>query len=819
MNSNPAAVAPTNFQETHSRTLERAQFDPGILFELAPALSQAQLLRAARIARYIPSPAQRARVLTGIAARLGGDERARVIASGLEALAEDHSEDLEDVADAAFASRWLAVLGEEGELAARPDLQKAFESATAEFYLRLGFMERITALQEVLDELEHDWTPRRGTPGVLGIGEEKEQEGGVLPASQRYVSTGFARGFGEGEIQKRNMPLLPATTYQYWVTIGALDPHAIDRDAERAPLPGELSLEGTLLDVVLFPFKDELQIEADAGRFQVEGGRFIVARQPAAPDTEQAGRLGTHLFFPVRTPAHEGLFRLRCNIYYKQILVQSRIVRVLVVAQPTETPDALVSVLDYVLAQKLELEALKLARPHRLSLLMNDNEEGTHSLRFFGKANEGAGAGEIQHGSIELDGDTIENWLTVTREAFHVVSWGDKAEWDSNKNFRYTKLTPSQRTNACADAPRFGNLAADLGRLAVAGSSVYADFSGILGRPALEAIIYNPGAVQIALKAGARFVIPAAVIYDYPWDPDVFVPGQADFEICPEFSTALCGTAPLEDCKCFKGECPTKSKGEELVRNPATTVSDLGPVICPSGFWGFRHALGFPVCIRPALDESNASGDARPHTVIGSEIFYDKKPELALGISTDPQLEAYREHAIQLQALGWGNDWNPADTRSAVLLMLKSTKAQIIYFFCHGGRTASRNPFLDVGYNEKWLTPRTLANNKISFAEPHPLVFINGCHTVAVEQKVVLSFVSEFVYEQASGVIGTEVTVPDTLASQFAEECLRRFVVGQDYLGDAVRGARLAVLRDQLNPLGLIYTPFALESLRLLPKP
>jgi hypothetical protein len=151
--------------------------------------------------------------------------------------------------------------------------------------------------------------------------------------------------------------------------------------------------------------------------------------------------------------------------------------------------------------------------------------------------------------------------------------------------------------------------------------------------------------------------------------------------------------------------------------------------------------------------------------------------------------------------------------------MLKNTKAHLIYFFCHGGRTASRNPFLDVGYNEKWLTPRTLSNNKISFDDPHPLIFLNGCHTVAVEQKVVLSFVSEFVYEHASGVIGTEVTVQDTCAAEFAEECLRRFAVEKEYLGDAVRGARLELLKNQLNPLGLVYTPFALESLRLLPKP
>jgi hypothetical protein len=55
------------------------------------------------------------------------------------------------------------------------------------------------------------------------------------------------------------------------------------------------------------------------------------------------------------------------------------------------------------------------------------------------------------------------------------------------------------------------------------------------------------------------------------------------------------------------------------------------------------------------------------------------------------------------------------------------------------------------------------------------------------------------------------------LASAFAEECLKRFFAG-DPIGDAVRGARLALLK-QGNPLGLAYVPFVLPSLRLRQAP
>jgi hypothetical protein len=67
---------------------------------------------------------------------------------------------------------------------------------------------------------------------------------------------------------------------------------------------------------------------------------------------------------------------------------------------------------------------------------------------------------------------------------------------------------------------------------------------------------------------------------------------------------------------------------------------------------------------------------------------------------------------------------------------------------------------------------------------------------------------------RAAGVIGTEITVFEPLASAFAEDCLRRFLAG-DALGWAIRDARLALLKAG-NPLGLVYLPYALPSLQLV---
>ena len=68
--------------------------------------------------------------------------------------------------------------------------------------------------------------------------------------------------------------------------------------------------------------------------------------------------------------------------------------------------------------------------------------------------------------------------------------------------------------------------------------------------------------------------------------------------------------------------------------------------------------------------------------------------------------------------------------------------------------------------------------------------------------------------------IGTEITIFEPLAVKFAEECLQRFLGAPPYkegmpIGEAVRGARLELLRLG-NPLGLVYIPFVMASLRML---
>jgi hypothetical protein len=65
----------------------------------------------------------------------------------------------------------------------------------------------------------------------------------------------------------------------------------------------------------------------------------------------------------------------------------------------------------------------------------------------------------------------------------------------------------------------------------------------------------------------------------------------------------------------------------------------------------------------------------------------------------------------------------------------------------------------------------------------------------------------------AAGVIGTEITAFEPMATVFGLEYMKRFLHGSR-VGEAIRGVRLALLAAG-NPLGLVYVPFALGTLRL----
>jgi hypothetical protein len=624
-------------------------------------------------------------------------------------------------------------------------------------------------------------------PGEETTPEEYGAEDYRAPVSNRLVNTGFSRPVASRVPLNPEVPLRPGQAYYFWLEVGRRLPGAID--VTPVALPTELLPAEARLQVALFTFPEEIGITpgADVGELQLNpDGSVLVARPAHRPrGLRQAKLLKRRLFFPVTMPDKTGVFRLRLSLYCQQVLVQSHLVRVEVSAdekrlstgQGLAPGPALETRVDYTLSASLRPEHLAGLKSHRLSLMLNDNGDGTHGFRFFGADGKLAFKQEAA-----LPGQELQTHIDKARGELRRVAWGETSAW-RDQPYRY------------ADPPTEAQFRDDLVKLAKTGYRFYVELINRLAgggdpvqvrraRRDLETLMLQPGLVQLASKMSARHIVPLALFYDHPLDS---TQPLNRYSLCPDFLNSLADGAALAGTGCFKGSCPSRDR-------------DL--VVCPSGFWGFRHQLGLPASVSQADDFTPAIPCAGA-------------PQLTVAVSTDPAFTWRSRHEEKLQALLPGLGWHYARTQEEALQLLKQGQAHLVYFYCHGGLQEGV-PYIQVGpLEERGITKDLLVDKDIFWeSQPRPLVFINGCHTTALEPEQAYDLVTGFVeMANAAGVIGTEITVFEPLAAGFAEECLGHFLNGVP-VGEAVRLARLKLLGEK-NPLGLAYIPFAVASLSL----
>jgi hypothetical protein len=143
-------------------------------------------------------------------------------------------------------------------------------------------------------------------------------------------------------------------------------------------------------------------------------------------------------------------------------------------------------------------------------------------------------------------------------------------------------------------------------------------------------------------------------LYDYGIETNA---PDNDYQICEPFAAALASTTPLETTACFQGNCP--SKGNDLA-------------VCPSGFWGYRHAIGTPMDVRNGPPTATVVG-------LGSG------RHLTVGVSTDVALVERAKHVEVLSQLCESRSWHYADTRRALFEELRTAPSQLVYLYCHAG--------------------------------------------------------------------------------------------------------------------------------------
>ncbi|MBV8763157.1 MAG: hypothetical protein JO257_38090 [Deltaproteobacteria bacterium] len=609
-----------------------------------------------------------------------------------------------------------------------------------------------------LGSLGGGWThakPKLPTTRIE-LGDLRGDDRGLEPATVQRPRVSIGVALDDSAAQPvQNTTLAPDTRYWLWFEI------APDTIAGAAPggnpeLPRDL--EDTDIDVVLFAFADQLEVDETyrRGTVRVIASRSRVVTPAATPAVSEA-----RLFFPIRTPSTPGNHAVRISLYHNGCLVQSHVLTT-IVRDGSADVDALRLATDFSLTRSFDLKAFARAD---LSILLNDDPgTGTHSFRFFRGADKVAA-------DATIDGTQLTSMINFARGALRLAAWGTRNPW------RTIELDPYQY-----GTPDLTRLQRDLIMFAVHGCRLFTQAllkfrQGAMSVAAFRAALRAPGVIQLGLKQGTAFVFPISLVYDFPLDPD-----SSKLSVCGAFLANVQAGADLAGTPCLAGQCPHYE-------------NDL--VVCPGGFWGFRHQIGMP----PDLQNVEATAD-----VGGPD-----EAAIAALVSTD---EAFVGREAHIQALAKLAATKTFDDRIACLLELKRGHAHVEYFYCHGGTTEGGTAFLQVGApGSDVITSQSLVD--IEWKDPRPLIILNGCHTTDVSPEQVFELATGFLaFARASGVIGTEITIFESLARAFGEEFLRRFIDGREPLGGALRSTRLQMLM-KLNPLGLVYMPLALPNLQI----
>jgi len=613
------------------------------------------------------------------------------------------------------------------------------------------------------DDLESAHLPKK---------EGLENEKSAPAPKPRFVNIGFSEKDKPESFLSRDMTLATDRYYFFGLEIGDILPNSMG--PEQGPFPIKYLPEEAELEVALYVLGGfSIPAETGIGKLKLTGDLVEVAHQPQAffqiPVSQAI--LNKRLLFGIQTAEREGTGWLKCNIYCQGILVQSWEIRAEIRAQPQAQASALAYELPYSLSFTLTAEQLNRNPEHKLSVLLSESDQDSHSFQIFGR--------HQFKNDASFDEGEIANALDEIRGAFRKAAWGTEDELNEEA-YRYK-----------GNAKNLNRLATDLFMLAKRGWNLY---DALINRLAngdakqvkkLKDLMREPGYVQLVLQKNARRVLPFSALYDHPLNPGV---SSDRYSLCDSFVSALEKNQPLTECACFQGNCP----------NQEDTL-----VVCPSGFWGYRHYLGMPHSIK-----------YRPFAP--AAIFYDKQPEFMISVWKGDDFKQRESHVGRLRNQSQIN-WKYADNFASTMKLLKEQELSLVYFYCHGGLSGSY-PYLLVGNDDRdKILPSSFRAENIYWENSCPLVFINGCHTTALSPEQALNFVTVLVENsQCAGVIGTEITIFEELAVAFSESFLDRFANGVP-VGRAIRDARLDLLK-QYNPLGLVYIPFVMSGLQLMRK-
>ena len=586
----------------------------------------------------------------------------------------------------------------------------------------------------------------------------------LTPLSPRYLNLAVADS--ERHRLDESRTLLPGREYLIRIDIGELDVASLVENPAEAP-PGEPEsgfLEGHWLEVVVA--SGDVDVTEAIHRFFLPAtGRSWVCGCVGPEHVCVESERERYLYVPIATRGPTDEATLRCTVYRQNNALQSACVHI-VVADGTERPGAQRAVIDYALSR--HFTRIGVLAPRLLNILTNESLESTH--RIVVKDDSKAIPVDLTEAAVAETLDAVRGELTRVS----LGTGGDITQYDDDNSKPASELI------------------ADLEKLALLGSVFWgAVVKSREDRVYLRERLQRRATIQVSRVANVVF--PWATVYDIPREL------QATWELCPLLAD---WENTRDELAGYPDACPHES--EHHIN-----------VLCPYGFWGFRHVIEQPTSVHQG--------------VLKTAIHVKESAQAVVARSLELDEDLSQHHLAELRGcLESRFRVTECDSRDALRSAVGDPALPLIYFYCHGkwghiGDTALRVPCLELGHSDL-VGPNDFAAwgdeegwDERHWGEVSPLIFINGCHTVELSPEGVVNFVEALAGMNAAGVVGTEIAVSQAVASEVGERFYRQFAGAANHsVGSALYRVRIDMLRKG-NVTGLVYTPFCSMDLALRP--
>ncbi|MDB6104576.1 MAG: groEL [Gammaproteobacteria bacterium] len=597
---------------------------------------------------------------------------------------------------------------------------------------------------------------------------------------ERFLNTAFTYEKA-GRLVPKDLALVIGTRYQLRIDIGAYRRDSLDVDP--TPVPEEALPEtddGHWLEIVVA--SEELDFKTEAPRHSLflpkTGPSWICRCKSGTPHVCTPDKRQPFLYFRFETGRDPGAARVRLGLYHEGNLLQSQLIRVTIAEDEVNTTPAEART-DYRLIAGLgEVPPLP---ARQLSILTNDNENFSHRL--------------IVNGDIEkplsysLTEDQVGNAMATVRQTLvdiHIQKIGSAGATGA-KVSRYRDDNSKPRDEYLSD----------LKTLAMRGRELWSAVSG--DRDAMHELalrLRRKSAIQVARTQNSRLVFPWAMLYDYSLET-----GPTNVHTFCKFAESWYD--PHGSVTDIPEECPDAK-------------THAPNVVCPYGFWGLRHVIEQP----PSMPKDRTL-----------PIVINARPQALMVVALSRDLKS-TEHLVRLAKAAAGQQvrMDSRDTRETIKGALAGNPAlELVYFYCHGRHAKPpggdfESTYLEVGDQEA-VTATDFNTWNASWDGSHwknisPLVMINGCHTTDMTPSTLATFVDSFTNAYAAGIIGTETTVHENIASEAAERLIKQLCNGaappkERSVGESIRKMRFELLRKG-NVMGLTYTAYCSAQLTLI---